>query len=141
MTDDALAWRAWPLRRRPFLGAGAALVAVGTVWGVWSWTTSAMMCVLAAAVLAACVGPFFFPTRYRLTPEGIEVVRLFMARRRPWSEFRGVQRSREALILSSARRHAWLPGREETLFLEGNGDEVRAYVEEMVGAAPGGRGP
>jgi hypothetical protein len=29
---------------------------------------------------------------------------------------------------------------DETLLLEENGDEVRAYVEEMVGAAGGARG-
>ncbi len=131
------AWRAWPLRRRPVLGAAAALVAIGTVAGVWSWTGSLMMCLLAAGLLAAYVGPFFVPTRYRLGPEGMEVRRLFLARRRSWSEFGAIRGGPETLVLAPLRWPAWLPGREETLFLEGNGDEVRAYVEEMVGASSG----
>jgi hypothetical protein len=138
MTAHALAWRAWPLRRRPVLGAAATVVAAGTVAGVWSWTGSLFLCMLATGILAAAAGPFFVPTRYRLTPDGLEVARLFFARRRAWGEFRAVHRDREAIVLTPSRGRAWLP-RSETLFVEGNGDEVRAYVEEMVVAARGAR--
>lgn len=139
MTTSALAWRAWPLRRRPILGAAAAFVAAGTVAGVWSWTQSVPLCVLATCVLATAAGPFFVPTRYRLTPDGLEVARLFFAHRRAWAEFRAFHPDREVIVLTPKRWRAWLL-KDETLLLEGNGDEVRAYVAEMVGAAGGTRG-
>jgi hypothetical protein len=108
---------------------------------VWSWTASAFLCVVAAALLAACVGPFFLPTRYRLTRDGVEVVRGLVQRRRRWTEFRAIHRDPEAIVLTPPSLRPWWPVREETLFLDGNGDEVRAYVEEMVDTAAGaGRG-
>jgi hypothetical protein len=140
LNDGSLAWRAWPLRKRPGLGAAAAVIAAGTVWGVWSWTASAFLCVLAAVLLAACVGPFYLPTQYRLTRDGVEIARGLRSRRRAWSEFRTFDGDIEAIVLAPPRSRLW-PSREETLFLEGNGEEVRAYVEEMVAAVPGaGRG-
>jgi hypothetical protein len=51
-----------------------------------------------------------------------------------------VHRAGEAIVLSPAPAHRWWPVREETLFLNGNGDEVRAYVEEMVDATTDGDG-
>ncbi len=136
-----LAWRAWPLRQRPVLGAVAALFGLGTVWGVWSWTASAFLALFAVVVLAISLGPFFVPTRYRLTPEGLEVVRWLRARHRSWGEFRSVHRAGEAIVLSPAAvARRWWPVREETLFLNGNDDEVRAYVEEMVDATVDGDG-
>ena len=139
MTTSPLAWRAWPLRRRPLLGAAGAIVAAGTVAGVWSWTQSVPVTALAIAILSMAVGPFFVPTSYRLTPDGLDVARLFFARHRAWAEFRAIQSGREAIVLTLRRGPVWL-SRDETLFLEENGDEVRAYVEEMVGAAGGARG-
>ena len=139
MTTSPLVWRAWPVRRRPLLGAAAAVVALGTIAGVWSWTHSIPFCTLAIAVLLTALVPFFVPTSYRLTPEGLDVARLFMARHRSWAEFRAVHPDREAIVLTPRRGPEWL-SRNETLFLEENGDEVRAYVEEMVGAAGGTNG-
>lgn len=138
VTGSTLAWRAWPLLRRPLLGAAAGLVALGTIAGVWSWTGSVTLCALGLVVLAFAVGPFFVPTRYRLTPDGLEIARLFVTRRRAWSDFGIVHRDPEAVVLAPASRTSWIPGRSVTLFLEGNGDEVGAYVEQMVATASGG---
>ena len=138
VAEPTLVWRAWPLLHRPVLGAAAALVGIVTLWGVWSTTGNAALAVVGAVVIAVGVGPFFVPTRYRLTPDGLEIARLFVTRRRAWSDFQLVHRDRDAVVLSPASRTAWIPGREVTLFLEGNGDEVGAYVEQMVGAASGG---
>jgi hypothetical protein len=136
-----LTWRAWPLLQRPILGGAAAILVAGTIWGVWSWTESALLCAFATCVLAVSLGPFFVPTWYRLTPEGLHVVRWLRARHRSWSEFRSVHRAGQAVVLSPVLARRWWPGREETLFLNGNGDEVCAYVEEMVVAsAHGDRG-
>lgn len=136
--QSTLAWRAWPLLRRPVLGGIALVVAAGTLAGVWSWTGSVGISALAVVTLAFAVGPFFVPTRYRLTPEGLEIARLFVTRRRAWSDFGFVHRDRDAVLLVPASRTAWIPGRSVTLFLEGNGDEVGAYVEQMVASASGG---
>jgi hypothetical protein len=136
LSAAALAWNAWPLKRRPGLGAFGALVVAATLSGVWGWTRSVPLCTLAAAVLFVGIAPFFAPTRYRLDENGVEVARLGFSHRRAWTEFGTCRRDREAVVLSPARRRPWLP-QGETLFLEGNGDEVRAYVEAMVGRTVG----
>ncbi len=133
--DPALEWRVWPLMRSPGRGVVAALIVVGSVIGVWSWTGSAALTALSVAVLALSVRPFFLPTGYRLDPEGVEVRLPWRRKRRPWSEFRTVHAGGELVILSPYGRRTWLEGvRGETLRVEGSLEEVQAYAERMVDA-------
>ena len=133
-----IAWRAWPLRRRPGRGALGALLVVGTCWGVADWSRDAWLTVLAVVVLAFSVGPFFVPTAYRLSSTGVEIRRPWRTWRRPWKDFRGVRSNRDLVVLSPFARWSWLDGiRGETLFVEDNRGEVLAYVERMVGKETG----
>lgn len=130
-----LEWRAWPLKRRPGRGGLAALVLVGSCWGVWVWTGSVVLTVLAVVVLWLSVGPFFVPTRYRLAADGVEVVRPGRRRVRPWTDFRTVRHGGDLIVLSPSRGGSWLDSiRGETLQVEGNREEVLDYVREMVGS-------
>jgi hypothetical protein len=135
MTDDpALSWTVWPLRQKPLLGGLALVCIAAAVLVVASITTGLWMPVFSAIVLALSVAPFFLRTTYRLTPEGVEVVRLGCAERRPWSSFRRVRSDEEILQLSPYLKRAWLDSfRSCTIFLDGNRREVLAYAERMVG--------
>lgn len=131
-------WRAWPLKRRPGRGVFAAVVVVGSCWAVWEWTGSTMLTALAVAVLSVSVGSFFVPTEYRLAAEGVEVVRPWRRRIRPWSDFRTVRHGGDLIVLSPSRGRSWLDAvRGETLQVEENREEVLDYVREMVGAPEG----
>ena len=130
----ALTWTVWPLRKKPVLGGFALVCIVGAVFAVESITQGILMPAFAAIVLAVSVAPFFMRTTYRLTPEGVEVVRLGRAERRAWSSFRRVRSNEEVLQLSSLPKPGWLDSfRSYTILLDGNRPEVQSYVERMVG--------
>jgi hypothetical protein len=116
----------------------AAVVVVGSVWGVAAWTASAWLTGLAVVVLGVSVAPFFLRTAYRLTPDGVEVRRAWRRRTRPWEDFRAAFAGRDLVLLTPFERRTWLETvRGETLLLEGNRGEVLEYVEEMVGRKAG----
>ena len=128
------AWEMWPLKKQPARGVFAAVVIVGSVIGAWSWTESAALTGMAAAVLIVTTSRFFFPTRYRLSAEGVEIGRPWRTQRRPWADFRGIRRAPGQLVLSPFERPTWLDAfRGETLLLPGDRGEVLKYVEAMVG--------
>jgi hypothetical protein len=105
---------------------------------VSTWTSSAWLAGLAAALLAVSVAPFFVRTGYRLSDEGVEIRRPWRRRRRPWADFRAVLAGRDLVVLSPFERRTWLEAvRGETLLLEDNRGEVLDYVEEMVGRKAG----
>lgn len=136
-----VAWEAWPLRRSPARGLLAVTVVVGSVWGVFSWTSNGWLTAMAVAVLAVSVAPFFVRTGYRLSDEGVEVRRPWRRRCRPWGDFRGVLAGRDLVVLSPFERRTWLETiRGETLLLEDNRGEVLEYVEAMVGGKAGSGG-
>jgi hypothetical protein len=112
----------------------AAVVVVGSAWGVASWTGDAWLTGLALVVLGMAVQPFFVPTNYRLSPDGVEVRRPWSRRSRPWADFRRVLAGTDLVLLTPFERRTWLDNiRGETLLLDGNRGEVLEYVEEMVG--------
>ena len=132
--DTTLSWTVWPLRKKPLLGLLALVCIAGAVFGVDSITHGIWMPAFAAIVLAVSVAPFFVRTTYRLTPEGVEMVRLGRAERRAWSTFRRVRSNDEVLQLSSLAKPGWLDSfRSTTILLDGNRPEVQSYAERMVG--------
>lgn len=136
--DSGVEWRAWPLGKSPVRGALAAIIVVGSVAGVWSWSANVFLTALAVGVLGISVGPFFLPTGYRLDPLGVEVRLPWRRRRRPWSDFRTVYAGGELVVLSPFGRRTWLETlRGETLRTEGNRGEVYEYAKRMVESAAG----
>jgi hypothetical protein len=132
--NPALSWTVWPLRKKPALGLLALACIAVAVLSVDSITQGIWMPAFAAFVLAISVAPFFLRTTYRLTPEGVEVVRLGRAQRRAWSSFRRARSSDEILQLSPFAKPSWLDSyRSTTILLDGNRSEVMDYVQGMVG--------
>ena len=126
-------WTAWPFRRRPVRGIAAAAFVVACVWGVAATTGDAWLTGLAVVVLVVSVAPFFVPTTFRLTPEGVQIRRPWRTWSRPWGDFRSVRSDRELVVLSPFVRRSWLDAiRGETLFLNENRGEVLEYVDAMV---------
>ena len=136
-----LAWTAWPLRQHPVRGALAILLVAGTCYGAWDFSRDPMITALAVVVLGVAVAPFFVPTAYRLSAEGVEIRRPWRTLRREWERYRAVRSNANLAVLSPWRRASWLDGvRGETLFFEGNRGEVLEYVERMVGEAHANEG-
>jgi hypothetical protein len=129
-----LAWRVHPASRRPATAVAVlGVVGLASFWsarvgghGVWGVT--------AATFLIATVASFLFPTRYRLTDEGVEVRLLGARRRRAWAGLHVVAEGGEGLLLSPSRRRGIFdPVRTILLRYEGNAAQVRRFVEERIG--------
>lgn len=134
----ALAWRAWPFRRHPGRGAFALVVCAGAVALAASASNGPLLPFVAFLFLGSTLLPFFVPTDYELSADGIRVTRLGLTTRRPWAAFRRVAADEESCLLSPFPRRHWLDAtRGSTLALEGNRREVTAYAESMVGIARG----
>lgn len=134
LSPDGFSWTVHPLwdhRVRSALLAGVLVLVLGVVRLSYPepvWT------VLAALLLFGSLIRYFFPTSYRLGPEGLEVRFLGRSRLWPWSHFRSYYVGRTGVLLSpfpgphrleNFRGHYLLfgPHREEVV------DFVRAHVE------------
>jgi hypothetical protein len=94
-----------PLRLALALTLIAAVVAsLAAAWG------GALFAALGAFVLLAAIAPFLFPTRYRLSEEGVEAEFLGQKRARPWREIRRVVPDRNGVLLSPFARPSLLDG-------------------------------
>ncbi len=129
-----LTWRAHPLRDEAprsyaILVALLALSALmNWAFGGWLWS------LLAAALLMASLGRYFFPTAYRLTAEGVEV--RFLGRRvqRPWTAFRNLYPHPMGVHLSPFERPSALdPFRGLFLrYAPGMGPEAEAFCRDRI---------
>jgi hypothetical protein len=89
-------------------------------------------------VLVGGVGPFFVSTRYRLTPDRVEVRSPFQRTTRPWKDFRRVYVGEQGVSLSPFRgRHLLEPYRSVMLRYGEHRKEVLDWVRRF---GPGGEG-
>ena len=68
-----LTWRYHPAAKSKVKTALAAVVILAFGIFVWWYSLSTIFALLAALVLIASLGVFFFPTRYTLTAENLTV--------------------------------------------------------------------
>ena len=94
---------------------------------------SALLGVLAGALLTASIGDFLFPLRFHLTEDGVEARGLLTRRRMLWSRVRSVRRDRLGVKLSPLARRSRLEAyRGIYVWFEGNADEVMAFIAHHV---------
>jgi hypothetical protein len=129
--NEGLIWSVRPVEAAPGLGVAAGLVVVLTVALVWFLAGPFMGCV-ALLLLGGGVGSFFVRTRYRLTPEEVEVDSPFLRVRRPWSAFRRAYVGRDGVSLSPfPKRHLLEPYRSVMLHFGSRKDEVLTWVRRF----------
>ena len=131
-----LAWSAWPARSRPL--AAAVLLAGAVVLGILvaRGTGDRLLGVAAPLFVLLSVSSFLLPTRYRLTPDALEVRSLGVLRARPWGEMRRYELDEAGLFLSPFEKRSWLDAyRGVRLPLGGNRDQVVAFVKARVAPA------
>jgi hypothetical protein len=112
---DVIDWTHWPAQQRPLRAFFATLVVLVSVaaFSYVEWVYG----VIAAFVLLTATAESLFPTRFRLSDEGVEAFNLFRHARRPWSRFESWRQSDQGyylrgqgpLALIARRRSLWLP--------------------------------
>ncbi len=94
MTEPAkaiLKWQRWPLRedgQRAWLRAGAVVLLLGLIGGVLLVSLPTATALVLGVPVALALLPYFLPRQYRVSDEGLVVVRGFWNDRREWQEFR-----------------------------------------------------
>ena len=125
-----LAWTAHPARRRPRELALVAAVLFLTTGAVLVAFESLFMTALAAVIVVLSIASFLFPTRYRISDEGIEERRLGMRRARRWVDLRRLEIGRGAALVSPFARKSWLD-RSRGFLLLFDGADRQAVVAEL----------
>jgi hypothetical protein len=136
--DDGaeLSWSVWPARQKPL--TAAVIVAGAVVLGVLiaRGTGDRLLGVAAPLFVLLSLSSYLLPTRYRLTPDAVEVRSLGVVRARPWSEMKRFEEDEAGLFLSPFEKRSWLDAyRGVRLPLGGNRDGVVAFVQARVARA------
>jgi len=129
-TDVELRWEVNPFREERARGLWTLVVVFTSVYFAGRFG-GPVIGLLAVLVLVGGTGPFFVTTRYRLTPENVEVRSPFQRVTRPWRDFRRAYLGRSGVSLSPfAGRHFLEPYRSVMLRF-GDRDAVLGWVRRF----------
>jgi hypothetical protein len=128
-----LEWVSHPAKRKPLVTVMVSLFIAVLVIIVYYMTYSVWFSVLGFVILYGSLSAFYFPTRYRLTDDGIEVKTTFQRLQKKWSQYRTCYPDKNGILLSPFAR----PSRLENfrgLYLRFwyNRDEVVAFVRAQI---------
>lgn len=113
-----------------------------TAWAITVGLESAYLAVLAMVILVVALTPFWAPTRYALTDDGVEERRLGRLKARRWADLRRVQVGPGAALVSPMPRPSWHDRyRGILLYFDGLDAAGRAAVIEALRARIGARTP
>ncbi|MEW5993312.1 MAG: hypothetical protein AB1744_02820 [Candidatus Zixiibacteriota bacterium] len=137
----ALEWTCHPVKRRPWVSVLVSMFIIVVVVVVYYTTMSKAFAVLAMVIMLASLAKFYFPTGYRLTPDGITVKTTTQTLHKQWSLYRSCYPDKNGILLSPFARPSRLESfRGIYVMFSGNRDEVTAYVEEHIGKSSNGAG-
>ena len=92
--------------------------------------------IVSMLLLGGSVAPYFAPTRYKMTEEGVEAFQFFHTTRKTWESFRSYYEDRRGVLLSPFDRPSRLENyRGLYLRFGGRKDEVMEYVKQRFSAA------
>jgi hypothetical protein len=124
-----LTWSVHLARRRPRQAAAAVALIVFASLAAGIGFRSALLGVLACALLTASIGDFLFPLTFSLTDDGVEVRGLLHRRRMAWSQVRRMMRDELGVKLSPLAKRSRLDAyRGIYLWFEGNADDVMTFI-------------
>jgi len=87
--------------------------------------------VISVLLLGGSVAPYFAVTRYKMTPEGVEVFHFFYTVRRSWEYFRSYYEDRKGVLLSPFARPSRLENYRGLYLRFGTErDRVMEYIVE-----------
>ncbi len=130
------AYTVHPLSEDRARGIAAAVVAVMAAVAAGVGTQSAWFTGLALLFLGRALAPFFLPTNYELTPNGIAWRQWGAWRSRPWSEFRSYTiLGDSALLTAGSRPFPRLAHRTLTLPLGTPRQRVLAWLDYQMGTS------
>jgi len=128
-----LSWRYHPAAKSKVKTALATAVILAFGIFVWWYSQSTIFALLAALILTASLGVFFFPTRYTLTEEGLTVEFLGTRQVKKWSGFvRAIPESNGIFLSPFARKSLLEHYRGIFVRYDGNKDDVDRFVLNVL---------
>lgn len=128
-----LSWRYHPAAKDK--AKTALAVAVILVFGVFVWWYSqfVIFAFLAALILTASLGVFFFPTKYTLNEDGLTVEFLGTRQIKKWGSFVRAEPEKNGIFLSPFARKNFLEHyRGVFVRYDGNKEEVDRFVLNAI---------
>jgi hypothetical protein len=128
-----LSWRSFPFLEKRVQGISVLIFILAVLAGIWFWTYEWYMVALGAIFLFGTLASYFFPTKFTLSDDGVELRRLGRSVRRGWDEFRSFYADKRGLMLSTFDRVSRMDAfRGFNIHFSGNRDAVIAYVEKHL---------
>jgi len=123
-----LQWTVHPARRRPALTVATGVLVVLVLVLVYVSFLQIGAVILSAALLLGSLAPYWAPTRFELTPEGVAVFGPLPVRQwRPWTDFRAFESATNGVLVTPFLRPSRLDN-FRGIFLRTE-DNRRAVVE------------
>ena len=89
--------------------------------------------IVSMLLLGGSVAPYFAPTRYKMTEEGVEAFQFFHTTRKTWESFRSYYEDKKGVLLSPFDRPSRLENyRGLYLRFGGRRDEVMTYIKRRL---------
>lgn len=129
-----LSWRYHPAAKDKTKTALAASVILAFGFFVLWYSQSIIFAFLAALILTASLGVFFFPTKYTLNEDGLTVEFLGTKQLKKWSGFVRAEPEKNGIFLSPFARKSFLEHyRGIFVRYDGNKEEVDSFVLNALG--------
>ena len=93
-------WVCHPMRQRPRAAVILTLFLLLLVTGVHASFLDPFLTGLSAVILGVSLAPFYLPTRYGMTEDGISIRTVTGSREKPWDQYRRWQADRHGVLLS-----------------------------------------
>ena len=100
-SSETLTWRVHPARERPLAAGFAVAVIAALAWLAADLMQHPAWAAFAALVLVIALHRFFFPSEYRLDPEGVTLRQPWRTLHYPWAQIRRFEHGRRGGFLSS----------------------------------------
>ncbi len=127
---ETLEWTCHPVKRNPLVSLLVSLFLVAVIVIVYYITASRLFGILAALIMFASLAKFYFPTTYRMTPEGITIKTTTQTLHKPWSTYRSYYPDKNGVLLSPFLQPSRLENfRGLYVMFAGNREEVLSYIK------------
>ncbi len=132
-SGHTLEWVCHPAKKNIYVTVAVTLLIVLLVVIVYYMTYSPWFAILGFIILYASLSAFYFPTRYKLTDEGIFIKTTFQTQSKKWSQYRSCYPDKNGILLSPFVRPTRLENfRGIYIRFWNNKDVVVAFVKKQI---------
>jgi hypothetical protein len=100
VSEPLVSWVTHPAKSRPTVAVLVTILIVVIAYGVYAWTGWPLFTALCTIVLAGSLSGFYFPTRYSLFEDRVDVKYTVTSLSKEWSQYRSFYKDKNGVLLS-----------------------------------------